>query len=239
MSVLAASPAAVAQLEVVADTGHLGQGFGSIADQVYVADRRGNFAIFDHVAFGHAEDKITIANVDLAAGEGNAVNTLVDRADDVFWVRFSGHHVGVGHPGHRVVLKRLAPAITRRLCGHGLSANPVLQVGLKNAVFNQDVFARGVARAIGVKDNVTSPSFTLINEYKGDFVLYHMDFYRLNSVKEILDIGVEDYFYSDSICLVEWAEKMNDMFPENAIWVIIRHKGNRHREITIEKPEKR
>ncbi len=101
------------------------------------------------------------------------------------------------------------------------------------------VFARGVARAIGVKDNVTSPSFTLINEYQGDFVLYHMDFYRLNSVKEILDIGVEDYFYSDSICLVEWAEKMNDMFPENAIWVIIKHKGNRHREIKIEKPEKR
>ncbi len=101
------------------------------------------------------------------------------------------------------------------------------------------VFARGVARAIGVKDNVKSPTFTLINEYQGDFVLYHMDFYRLNSVKEILDIGVEDYFYSDSICLVEWAEKMNDMFPENAIWVIIRLKENSHREIKIEKPEKR
>lgn len=101
------------------------------------------------------------------------------------------------------------------------------------------VFARGVASAIGVKDNVTSPSFTLINEYQGDFVLYHMDFYRLNSVKEILDIGVEDYFYSDSICLVEWAEKMNDMFPENAIWVKIRLKENSHREIKIEKPEKR
>ena len=101
------------------------------------------------------------------------------------------------------------------------------------------VFARGVARAIGVKENVTSPSFTLINEYHGDFVLYHMDFYRLNSVKEILDIGVEDYFYSNSVCLVEWAEKMSDMFPENAIWVIIRYKENSHREITIKKPEKR
>ncbi len=57
------------------------------------------------------------------------------------------------------------------------------------------VFTKGVAQALGVKEKVTSPSFTLINEYHGDIDIYHMDFYRLNSIKEILDIGVEDYFF--------------------------------------------
>jgi tRNA threonylcarbamoyladenosine biosynthesis protein TsaE len=99
------------------------------------------------------------------------------------------------------------------------------------------VFARGVASALGVKDKVTSPSFTLINEYHGDIPVYHMDFYRLNSLKEILDLGVEDYFFSESICLVEWAEKMGDMFPEEAIKVMIKHKKNNHREICIERYE--
>ncbi|GAI77347.1 unnamed protein product, partial [marine sediment metagenome] len=86
-----------------------------------------------------------------------------------------------------------------------------------------------------VKEKVTSPSFTLINEYHGYIPVYHMDFYRLNNLKEILDLGVEDYFYSESICLVEWAEKMGDMFPEEAIKVMIKHIKNSHRDISIER----
>ncbi|MBA7648167.1 tRNA threonylcarbamoyladenosine biosynthesis protein TsaE [subsurface metagenome] len=97
------------------------------------------------------------------------------------------------------------------------------------------VFARGVANALGVKEKVISPSFTLINEYHGYIPVYHMDFYRLNSLKEILDLGVEDYLYSDSICLVEWAEKMGNMFPEEAIKVMIKHIKNSHRDIYIER----
>jgi len=97
------------------------------------------------------------------------------------------------------------------------------------------VFAGGVAHALGVKDKVTSPSFTLINEYNGDFLIYHMDFYRLNNLKEILDIGVDDYFFSESICLVEWAEKMGIMFPDKAIWIMFKHLKNNHREIKIKR----
>ncbi len=99
------------------------------------------------------------------------------------------------------------------------------------------VFTKGVAHALGVKENVTSPSFTLINEYHGDVAIYHMDFYRLNGIKEILDIGVEDYFFDNNICLVEWAEKMGDLLPDSTIRVLIRHIEKTCREITIERPE--
>jgi len=99
------------------------------------------------------------------------------------------------------------------------------------------VFTQGVAHALGVKENVTSPSFTLINEYHGDVDIYHMDFYRLNGIKEILDIGVEDYFFDNAICLVEWAEKMGDLLPDSTIRVLIRYIEKTCREITIERPE--
>ena len=98
------------------------------------------------------------------------------------------------------------------------------------------VFARGIAKALGIKENVTSPTFTLIHEYYGPIPLYHMDLYRLSSVQEILDIGVEDYFFSDGICLVEWAEKLGSLFPLDGIRVMIRHLGNTRREIEIERP---
>ncbi|MDP2981952.1 MAG: tRNA (adenosine(37)-N6)-threonylcarbamoyltransferase complex ATPase subunit type 1 TsaE [Candidatus Latescibacter sp.] len=85
------------------------------------------------------------------------------------------------------------------------------------------VFAKGIASALKVEGEVTSPTFTLINEHRGEVTLYHMDLYRLNSLREMLDIGVEEYLYSDGICLVEWAEKMGKNFPANAIRVSIRY----------------
>ena len=118
----------------------------------------------------------------------------------------------------------------------GKTLKPGIVVALMGELgTGKTVFARGVANALGVKEKVTSPSFTLINEYHGYIPVYHMDFYRLNSLREILDLGVEDYFYSESICLVEWAEKMGDMFPEKSIKVIIKHIKNSHRDICIER----
>lgn len=99
------------------------------------------------------------------------------------------------------------------------------------------VFARGVAGYLGVKQQVTSPTFTLINEYSGAIPLYHMDLYRLNTLPEIEDIGVEDYFYGDGICLVEWAEKLERLLPEHAVIISVKQVDNNSREIRIERPE--
>ena len=99
------------------------------------------------------------------------------------------------------------------------------------------VFTKGVARALGVEEKVTSPSFKLINEYHGAVPLYHMDLFRINNVQEILDIGVEDYFFSNGICIVEWAEKLKELFPQDAICITMKHLGNTHREIEIERPD--
>ena len=98
------------------------------------------------------------------------------------------------------------------------------------------VFARGTAAGLGISGEVTSPTFTLIHEYRGGIPLYHMDLYRLNNEREILDIGVEDYFYSDGVCLVEWAEKLGGLLPPEAIRVAIRHVDSHRREIIIERP---
>ncbi len=114
------------------------------------------------------------------------------------------------------------------------------------------VFVRGVAHAFGVKEKITSPTFTLIHEYhskvteskvkKSEFGknihLYHMDLFRMNNVKEIADIGAEDYFYGDGICLVEWAEKLEKLLPKDSILVTIEHLGGNQRKIQIERPEK-
>ena len=100
------------------------------------------------------------------------------------------------------------------------------------------VFARGVAGYLEVKQRVTSPTFTLINEYCGTIPpLYHMDLYRLNNLSEIEDIGVEDYFYSDGICLVEWAEKLEGLLPEHAVTIYLKLIDKNRREIRIERPE--
>jgi len=101
------------------------------------------------------------------------------------------------------------------------------------------VFARGVARALGIEDEITSPTFTLIHEYEGDIPLYHMDLYRMDGIREIQDIGIEDYFSGDGVCLVEWAEKLDGLLPESAYKVTLKHLGATKREITIERPETR
>jgi tRNA threonylcarbamoyladenosine biosynthesis protein TsaE len=100
------------------------------------------------------------------------------------------------------------------------------------------VFARGICEALGAEGTVTSPTFTLIHEHRvGELVVYHMDFYRLAGPKEIIDIGVEELFYGDGICLVEWAENMGKQFPGKAVKVNIEHGVGCKRIITIETEE--
>lgn len=80
---------------------------------------------------------------------------------------------------------------------------------------------RGICQGLNCADQVSSPTFTIINEYLGKFPVYHFDFYRLNSEREIFDLGYEEYFYGDGICLIEWAERVKSFFPNNHIKIYL------------------
>lgn len=83
------------------------------------------------------------------------------------------------------------------------------------------VFARGVASGLGVKETVSSPSFVLMNIYQGKVPLYHFDFYRLEEEEELLELGLEEYFYSQGVTLIEWAEKFPAALPETRLEIEI------------------
>jgi tRNA threonylcarbamoyladenosine biosynthesis protein TsaE len=81
--------------------------------------------------------------------------------------------------------------------------------------------ARGVARGLGVRDRVTSPTFTLINEYNGMIPLYHMDMYRLGSPEELEDLGYEEYFFGPGATLLEWAGQVEQYLPRRRLDIFI------------------
>ena len=83
-------------------------------------------------------------------------------------------------------------------------------------------FVKGVAAFFGIDQNmVSSPTFTLIHEYPAGIPVYHFDCYRINDVREAVDIGTEDYLYGNGICLIEWAEKIEAIIPEEALHITI------------------
>ncbi len=87
-------------------------------------------------------------------------------------------------------------------------------------------FIRHICNLIGVKENVSSPTFSIINEYqdKNGQSLYHFDFYRIKGEQEAVDIGCEEYFESDNLCLVEWPEKILNLLPHPHIKITIQVK---------------
>ena len=95
-------------------------------------------------------------------------------------------------------------------------------------------FTRGLARGLGCKETVTSPTYTIVNEYLGGRLpLFHFDMYRLASSDDLWDIGWEDYLDREGVCAVEWSENVQDAM-ENAITVTIEKLGETTRQITIE-----
>ena len=95
-------------------------------------------------------------------------------------------------------------------------------------------FTRGLARGLGCKETVTSPTYTIVNEYLGGRLpLFHFDMYRLASSDDLWDIGWEDYLDREGVCAVEWSENVQDAM-ENAITVTIEKLGENTRQITIE-----
>jgi tRNA threonylcarbamoyladenosine biosynthesis protein TsaE len=96
-------------------------------------------------------------------------------------------------------------------------------------------FIKEICRELGVTQNVTSPTFSLVNEYKSDkgTPVYHFDFYRIKSEAEAMDIGCEEYFYSGHICLVEWPEKVLNLLPKDIVRILIEVAENEQRQITF------
>lgn len=76
--------------------------------------------------------------------------------------------------------------------------------------------AKAIAKGLGVEETLTSPTFTILQEYEsGRLPLYHFDVYRVHSEEELFEIGMEDYFYRSGVCLIEWADLIEDLLPEN------------------------
>lgn len=99
------------------------------------------------------------------------------------------------------------------------------------------VFTKGFARGLGITEYITSPTFTIVNEYNGRIPLYHFDVYRIYSIDEMYDIGYEEYFFGNGVCLIEWAELAKEIIPKEAIWIKIEKdfsKGDNFRKIILQ-----
>lgn len=104
------------------------------------------------------------------------------------------------------------------------------------------VFTQGVAAGLGIAEPVNSPTFTIIQEYEdGRLPFYHFDVYRIGDIEEMEEIGYDDYFFGEGVCLIEWAELIEELLPGNIISITIEknpEKGFDYRKITIEGVEK-
>lgn len=84
-------------------------------------------------------------------------------------------------------------------------------------------FIKELCHSLGVMDNMSSPTYSIVNEYTGAIdIIYHFDLYRVKSLNECLDIGMEEYLYSGNYCFIEWPEIANSLYPEDAVKVNIR-----------------
>lgn len=110
----------------------------------------------------------------------------------------------------------------------------------KNFLFYGDMGAgkttliKEICKQLGTKDTTSSPTFSIINEYKLDHqAIFHFDFYRLKNQNEAFDLGYEDYFYADQYCLIEWPEKIPDLLPPNYLKIEIKSNQQSGRSIDL------
>lgn len=94
-------------------------------------------------------------------------------------------------------------------------------------------FIQGISQGLKVKDYVTSPSFTIINEYKGKIPIFHFDLFRLNHAEEILELNYMEYFYGEGLTVIEWAEKIEAFLPQEHLKIDIKFKDHSQRIISL------
>ena len=113
-------------------------------------------------------------------------------------------------------LPRVAEAVVEALDGRTV----VLLRGGMGA--GKTTLVSRIAALLGAEDAVTSPTFALVNQYEGtEQRIYHFDFYRIDNIEEVFDLGYEEYFYSGDLCLVEWPEKIEELIPDSVMEVRI------------------
>jgi tRNA threonylcarbamoyladenosine biosynthesis protein TsaE len=122
-------------------------------------------------------------------------------------------------------------SVAKELSGAGKAFNIWLFFGEMGS--GKTTLIKAIGEFLGVRDTMSSPTFSLVNEYQalGGKKIYHFDLYRLKNEKEIFDIGVEEYFYSDDLCLVEWPEKLGTLTPPMHFKIRITPSGPHHRKI--------
>lgn len=100
------------------------------------------------------------------------------------------------------------------------------------------VFSKGIGKGLGITEPISSPTFTILQIYEeGRIPLYHFDVYRIAEIEEMEEIGYEDYFYGQGICLIEWASRIEEILPDNAVVITIEkdlEQGTDYRKITAE-----
>jgi len=122
------------------------------------------------------------------------------------------------------------------------AAEEMLSFASNNRVFlfygdmgaGKTTLIKSLCSQLGSDDNVTSPTFAIVNEYTGPNTIYHFDFYRLKNQAEAMDIGFEEYLYSGNYCFIEWPEKIPDLLPLHYVTVSIQVLDSGFRRLTIE-----
>ena len=103
------------------------------------------------------------------------------------------------------------------------------------------VFTKGFAEGLGIEEPVSSPTFTILQIYEeGRLPLYHFDVYRIEEPEEMEEVGFDDYIYGDGVCLIEWAGRIEEILPEETIYIVIEkdlERGMDYRKITVVRPE--
>jgi tRNA threonylcarbamoyladenosine biosynthesis protein TsaE len=120
----------------------------------------------------------------------------------------------------------------------GITLSKQLKPGTAVAFFGvlgagKTCFIKGICEGLGRKEIASSASFIMVNEYPGEFPVYHLDLYRLDNLQELLDLGYEEYFYGEGVCLIEWAEKAGELLPSKRWDVELKILSENLREILV------